>query len=124
MDFVLDDVSGPLLSVQWNGSEEIKVSRTPQSVRASAHQGCGSSRESPLVPSVMDDANGNREANFTSQIQETGQEQRPARMVGLSSSDFAETGTEAGRRHDAGFSRATIEAELCSATLSKESRKK
>lgn len=59
-DFVLDDVCGPLLQAIEDATEEsIPVCRRTR---------LGS-------PSVMDDATG-------SQIQETGQGQRPARMVG------------------------------------------
>lgn len=61
LDFELDEVFGPLLVVA--AMEDVKIRR----------QGFG-------TPSVMDDAVPNT-------IQETGQGQRPARMVGLPDSD-------------------------------------
>lgn len=69
MDFKFDEVFGPILEIP-----EKDHSRKARS---------GS-------PSVMEDAEG-------SKIQETGQKQRPARMVGLSSLDsFAQTDMEVG----------------------------
>ena len=60
-DFVLDEVFGPLLS-------------------------CDSRLGSSFV--VMEDASGANSGGFiTPQIQETGQEKSPARMVGLASLD-------------------------------------
>lgn len=51
---------------------------------------------------VMEDASGvNTKLLKNSLIQETGQEQRPARMVGLSSLDSAESSMEAGCRYRA-----------------------
>ena len=76
-DFVLDQETGPLLWVEMDPGQEISVCRRCQSGR----------------PSVMEDAG---DAVCVS-IQETRQEQRPARMVGLSSLDFARTGMEASR---------------------------
>jgi len=69
MDFVLDDKFGPLLSID--------------SMAAGAKDGAG-------VASVMEDGRSNH-------IQETGQERRPARMAGESSSAF-----NAATRMDAG----------------------
>jgi hypothetical protein len=81
-DFVLDGDKGPLLNVPgW------KEGFQPATVRVSPYgQDC---REKRLGggASVMDDAK---------QIQETGQEQRLARMAGLSDSE-SKTGMEAGR---------------------------
>jgi hypothetical protein len=69
MDFVLDDKFGPLLSID--------------SLGAGAKDGAD-------VVSVMEDGRSNH-------IQETGQERRPARMAGESSSAFnAATRMEAG----------------------------
>jgi hypothetical protein len=47
----------------------------------------------------MDDEHGTKgeASEVASQIQETGPEQRPARMVGLSSLDSAQPDTEVGR---------------------------
>jgi len=46
--------------------------------------------------SVMEDASGtNNKSHLCDFIQETGQEKRPARMVGLSSLDSARFGTDA-----------------------------
>jgi hypothetical protein len=72
-DFVLDDFFGPSLLVDEIEQNDQTSCRTRR---------CGH-------PSVMEDAIGN--------IQETGQEQRPARMVGLSSLDSVQSGTEASR---------------------------
>lgn len=48
-------------------------------------------------PSVMEDAKGEQyQPLFSGSIQETGQEQRPARMVGLSSLDLAKSSKDAG----------------------------
>jgi hypothetical protein len=69
MDFVLDDRFGPLLSIDSSG--------------AGANDGAD-------VVSVMEDGRSNH-------IQETGQERRPARMAGESSSAF-----NAATRMDAG----------------------
>lgn len=74
-DFILDDVMGPSLSLPWDNRES------------------KSCREERLgSPNVMED-----EIGIKSSIQETGQEQRPARMVGLSSLDSVETDTEVSR---------------------------
>jgi hypothetical protein len=68
-DFILDDVVGPILAdVGSKDDKDYKVCRRTR---------LGS-------PSVMEDARGNT-------IQETGQEQRPARMAGLSSLDSSTT---------------------------------
>jgi hypothetical protein len=48
------------------------------------------------IAGVMEDAKGKHSELLVSSIQETGQEQRPARMVGLSSLDSAQTSMEAG----------------------------
>ena len=48
------------------------------------------------IAGVMEDAMGKPNGLFKSPIQETGQEQRPARMVGLSSLDSARPSTDAG----------------------------
>lgn len=78
-DFVLDDATGPLLSVEFDAEMLIKVCRNRK----------------PGCPSVTEDA-GQCSEN-TSYIQETRQEQRPARMVGLSSLDLAQASKDAGR---------------------------
>lgn len=97
-DFVMDDVCGPVLA--FAGAEEgtMKVSRGKR---------LGS-------PSVMEDAG---KIALGKQIQETGQELRPARMVGHSASDSfktrmseTRTGMEAGRGDQAVFSRRRGEA--------------
>lgn len=73
-DFVLDDFFGPTLFFE---GETTKVCRT-------------SGKETRMGASgVMEDAG--------PKIQETRQEQRPARMVGLLSLDYDQTGMEAGR---------------------------
>jgi hypothetical protein len=63
-DFILDDVVGPILDVDFDDEKEILTSCRRKRIGS---------------PSVMEDANGI--------IQETRQEQRPARMVGLSNLD-------------------------------------
>ena len=74
-DFVLDDVTGPLLIVAAASTDEHPAS-------------CRKTRLGR--PNIMDDVNGNA-------IQETGQEIRPARMAGLSSLDSAQSDTEVSR---------------------------
>lgn len=67
-DFVFDDVLGPLLVVPTEGP-------------------IGCKKLGGL--SIMEDAIGSNEARDRASIQETGQEQRPARMVGLPHLDSA-----------------------------------
>ncbi len=76
MDFVFDDVVGPVLAVP-DGDLESRGTRHGR-------------------PSVMDDAGKKGVVNPTS-FQETRQEQRPARMAGLSGLDsIARTDMEVG----------------------------
>ena len=94
-DFILDDEVGPLLASALTDEVEIMVSRGKSRAASCREKRLGS-------PDVMEDAgpstweivqDGTPESVS---IQETRQEQRPARMVGLSSLDFAQTGMEAG----------------------------
>jgi len=79
-DFILDDFFGPTLSLEFERQES-------QSGRSG---GTTKSCEARLDnPGVMEDANGN--------IQETGQEKRPARMAGSLSLDSTQAGMDAGR---------------------------
>ncbi len=73
MDFILDDKFGPLLSIDSSGV---------------------GTKDGADVVSVMEDGRSNH-------IQETGQERRPARMAGKSSSAF-----NAASRMDAGIASA------------------
>ena len=75
-DFVMDDILGPILAMPEELAAELV---SPQDSRA--EQRLGSSDTS-------DGASGNNAAKAV--IQETRQEQRPARMVGLSSHDSAQ----------------------------------
>lgn len=91
-DFVLDDVCGPILA-EAGEEPEIKVCRVKR---------LGS-------PSVMEDARG---FGLGKHIQETGQETRPARMVGHSASDSYKAqasgnraGMDAGRGDQVGVTR-------------------
>ena len=79
-DFLLDDQVGPSLVI--GEIEDLKCRRTR----------LGS-------PSIMDDAIGKHSGGTECalQIQETGQEQRPARMAGFSSLDSAQSDTEVSR---------------------------
>ena len=89
-DFVLDGAVGPLLTF-------------PEELLELCDTEC---REKRLgSPSVMEDAIGTNEMPEGISIQETRQEQRPARMVGLSSLDFVQTGKEASRSNRAQPSR-------------------
>lgn len=79
-DFILDENIGPVLSPElFEGQPE------PISCR----------RKRLGSPSIMDDARGTQtEAIDVASFQETRQEQRPARMVGLSSLDSARSHTD------------------------------
>ncbi len=86
-DFVLDDSFGPVLSPEiFSGDASVPV--------VCRRKRLGS-------PSVMEDARGTHTkeeaTDVTSSFQETRQEQRPARMVGLSSLDSAQTHKEVSR---------------------------
>ena len=85
-DFVLDDFLGPVLLMPEEESQNTKVCREER---------LGS-------PIVMEDEG--------MQIQETRQEQRLARMAGLTSLDLAQTGMEAGRSNRAQSTRQRGEA--------------
>ena len=78
-DFILDDVIGPSLAF----ADEGEVCRM---LRFGG-------------PGVMEDASGKK--GVKTPIQETGQVRQPARMVGYSSLDSAQTGMEAGRGYRA-----------------------
>jgi hypothetical protein len=81
-DFALDENFGPLLTF---GDEETSSCRMEKRLGSPAHKDCGTSKKG---------------ASEYASIQETGQEQRPARMVGPSSLDSAhDTDTEV-RGHD------------------------
>lgn len=84
-DFLLDDVVGPYLVFE---DEDLKCRKTPSG-----------------RPSVMEDAVGVTETRECVSIQETRQEQRPARMVGLSSLESAQTGMDASRMGRIGLRR-------------------
>lgn len=75
---MLDDRFGPLLI---NSAEEGAQSLSADTSSRKVRMGCSG---------VMEDAGGE-------QIQETGQERRPARMVGKSSLDSSQARMEAGR---------------------------
>jgi hypothetical protein len=92
-DFLLDNEIGPMLELpesEVNSDCEIKVVRSSAWDKQGRRKRLGS-------PDIMDDVYGKKNEASGASIQETGQEQRPARMVGLSSSDSAETGRDAGR---------------------------
>jgi len=73
-DFIFDEVIGPYLDVDL------------------------SCRKAKLGdPCIREDATGKKETPESVSIQETGQEQRPARMVGLSSSEDTQSAMEGGR---------------------------
>ncbi len=84
-DYVFDKVLGPVLDVPEPG---VKVCQE----ELLAHN------------RITEDANGKTASQKCEAIQETGQEQRPARMVGLSSSDLpSRAGMEASRGTRAKF---------------------
>ena len=76
MDFVLDDLVGPVMSLPETWEDALDIS-------------CRRMRLGN--PSIRNDVNG--------AIQETGQVQRPARMVGHSSLDSARADMEVGREY-------------------------
>ena len=100
-DFVLDDDFGPVLSPElFLGDEPV-----PTSCR----------RKRLGSPSIMDDARGTQNGTTPRNldgvpIQETRQEQRPARMVGLSSLDSAQSHTDVSRGDRANILRRRGEA--------------
>lgn len=94
-DFVLDDVCGPLLMEGPIMSLEVKVCRGKRLAGKNS------------MPNVMEDSTGEKAVL----IQETGQEQRPARMVGLSDLDsISLAGMDAGRHDRLPFPRLKEEA--------------
>jgi hypothetical protein len=98
-DFVLDDVAGPVLLEELVDITDLKVCR--------GKRVASSSIMPKTKPSVMEDSTGEQAV----QIQETGQEQRPARMVGLSGLDFnSSAGMEASRQDGVPLSRRREEA--------------
>lgn len=80
MDFVFDDLIGPVLVMDGDSTDN--------------------RRKRFVNPSIMEDANNKREAMDVASIQETGQEKRPARMVGLSGLDSAQNDMEVGRENE------------------------
>jgi hypothetical protein len=98
-DFILDDVVGPVLLDDLVRYTDLKVCRGKRVASSAVLL--------KTKPSVMEDSKGAQAVH----IQETGQEQRPARMVGLSGLDFqSSTGTEAGRRDGVSLTRREEEA--------------
>lgn len=86
-DFELNTTFGPLLVLDKKDKKDNKEDRKNRETRiGSPHS------------SVMEDAqSGYTWASHDALIQETGQKQRPARMVGLSSLDSATPRMDAGR---------------------------
>lgn len=97
-DFILDDVVGPVLAMPENWNEVLNVTYRPGNHRPVK---VGRTEERSSRPDARIGASGNAKPVLQStDIQETRQEQRPARMAGPSSHD----------------STPSADAEACSAT--------
>lgn len=97
-DFLLDNEIGPVLEVAGNADELSGWSMQENAVSNGNRDKKGRRRRLGST-FIMEDENGTKNEALSASIQETGQEQRPARMVGLSGleSNIAEAGMEAGR---------------------------